>query len=452
MCRPGTRPPFEIRSLFWSPAAMVIVALVLRLLVMAFVYQQQLDPARDHFAFGYETGRIARSIATGQGFSSPYPEPTGATALMAPVYPYLLAGVFKLFGIYTAASALVILALNNLFSSLTCLPVFLIGRRVFGLRVAARAGWAWALFPYSIALSNLWVWETSLTTLLLSLLLLATLHLERSDSFWAWTGYALLWGLATLTSPAVLSTLPLLGAWVWLRHWRRGSNCTGRAVVASLIFLFCVTPWLWRNDRTFGRFITFRNNFGLEFLEGNSDDTSRPDPLNVLPADNPAELKKLQAMGESAYMAEKQHEADEFLAHHTLRFAELTVRRFVNTWTGFWSLHPKWSLDDSGLPYILWNSLLSLLAFAGLGRAIRDDRDGAIPLVILLAFFPAIYYITHPDIRYRHPVDTVVVIFIVYGVTPIPRFARSTGRRVKFGAAHARETLSRALWTLRKSH
>ena len=103
---------------------MVVVALALRLVVMGFTYRIQLDPAQDHWAFGWETGRVARSIATGQGFSSPYSEPTGPTALIPPVYTYLVAGVFKLFGIYTAASALVLLTLNNIFSSLTCLPVF----------------------------------------------------------------------------------------------------------------------------------------------------------------------------------------------------------------------------------------------------------------------------------------------------------------------------------------
>src|SRR5579864_5623384 len=139
------------RRRFWSsPWAMVAVALVVRLVVMAFAYSVQLDPARDHWVFGWETGRVARSIATGHGFSSPYSEPTGPTALIPPVYTYLLAGVFKVFGIYTTASALVSLTLNNLFSSLTCLPVFFIARRVFGNRVAVWAGWFWAFFPYSI--------------------------------------------------------------------------------------------------------------------------------------------------------------------------------------------------------------------------------------------------------------------------------------------------------------
>ena len=108
-----------------------------------------------------EMGRVARSIVTGQGFSSPYTQPTGPTALLPPVYPFLLACAFKLFGIYTTASALTILTLNNLFSSFTCLPIFLIARRVFGVRVASWAGWTWAFFPYSAILSNLFVWETT---------------------------------------------------------------------------------------------------------------------------------------------------------------------------------------------------------------------------------------------------------------------------------------------------
>src|SRR5260370_24321545 len=124
-------PRDKVRSFFSSPWTMVVVALALRLVVMAFAYKIQLDPSQDHWVFGWETGRVARSIATGHGFSSPYSEPTGPTALIPPVYTYLVAGVFKILGVYTTASSLVILPLNNLFSSLTCLPVYLIARRIF---------------------------------------------------------------------------------------------------------------------------------------------------------------------------------------------------------------------------------------------------------------------------------------------------------------------------------
>jgi len=55
------------------------------------------------------------------------------------------------------------------------------------------------------------------------------------------------------------------------------------------------------------------------------------------------------------------------------------------------------------------------MAFAGLRWAIRDRRDGAIPLVMVLIFFPLAYYLTHSDIRFRHPIDPVIVVFMAYG-------------------------------------
>ena len=409
----------KVRPFFSSPWAMFTLALALRLVVMGFAYTIQLDPSRDHWVFGWETGRVARSIATGHGFSSPYPEPTGPTALIPPVYTYLVAGVFKLFGVYSVSSALAILTLNNLFSSLTCVPVFLIARRVFGVPAAVWAGWIWAFFPYSIALSNVVVWETSLTTLLLTLLVLLTLKLEHSKSLSAWVGYGLLWGASGLTSPAVLTTLPFLGAWIWFRQWRRGSNCTGLAIAASLAFLLVVAPWIWRCSRTYGRLVAFRGNFGLEVLVGNSSDTSHAANWNVLPGFNKSELEELQQDGEPAYMAEKQREANEFIAHHRLRYAGLTLRRVVNTWTGLWEFPPPWNMDESGVPNILMYSFISCLAFAGLVLAIRHGREEAIPLAFLPMFLPAIYYLTHSDMGFRHPIDPVLVIFMAYAIVSI---------------------------------
>lgn len=406
----------RVRTLFWSPSAMVLAALALRMVVMAFAYKIQLDPAQDHWAFGWETGRVACSIVTGHGFSSPYSEPTGPTALIPPVYTYLVAAVFKLFGIYTAASALALLTLNNLFSSLTCLPVYLIARRVFGERVATWAGWAWAIFPYSIALSNTTVWETSLTTLLLSLAVLATLRIENSKSIAAWAGYGLLWGFTGLASPATLSVLPFLGAWVWIRQWRRGSNCTGAALVASLLFFAVIAPWIWRCSRTYGRFVAFRGNFGLEVLVGNSPDTSHPSNWGILPGTNSTELEKLQLVGESAYMSEKQQEAKQLISQQPLRYVGLVLRRILNTWTGVWEMPPGWTLDNSGLLNVMMYGSISFLAFVGIGTAMRDHRDRSYPLMAILAVFPIVYYLTHSDLGFRHPIDPVIAIFMVYGI------------------------------------
>ena len=125
----------------------ILTALVVRLMVVAFVYRGFLDPGRDHWEFGYETGMVARSIVTGHGFGNPYWGQTGPTALITPVFPYLFASVFSVLGIKTEAAALAVLALNSLFSALTCVPIFFVAKKTVGIRAANFAVWIWAFYP-----------------------------------------------------------------------------------------------------------------------------------------------------------------------------------------------------------------------------------------------------------------------------------------------------------------
>src|ERR1700676_1616179 len=127
----STRQPLH-HSIFF----IALVAFLLRLAVITIGHTYRITPRRDHFQFGWEMGRIARSIAMGQGFSSPTDVPTGPSAWAPPVYPYILAGVFKLFGIHSNLSAWVILTFNSIFSALTCLTLYRIGEKIYGVAVA----------------------------------------------------------------------------------------------------------------------------------------------------------------------------------------------------------------------------------------------------------------------------------------------------------------------------
>ena len=116
-------------------------------------------------------------------------------------------------------------------------------------------------------------------------------------------------------------------------------------------------------------------------------------------------------------MAEKQQEAKELIEQQPSRYVGLTLRRILNTWTGVWEFPSRWTMDDSGLPNILMYSLISLLAFTGIVSAIRDHRDCVFPLLILVIVFPFVYYLTHSDMGFRHPIDPVIDIFLVYGIS-----------------------------------
>src|SRR5208337_3355070 len=65
------------------------------------------------------------------GFSNPYWVDTGPTAEVAPVLPYLVAGVMAIFGIYTKAAAVAVLTLNSLVSALTCVPIFFLEKELW---------------------------------------------------------------------------------------------------------------------------------------------------------------------------------------------------------------------------------------------------------------------------------------------------------------------------------
>ena len=52
------------------------------------------------------------------------------------------------------------------------------------------------------------------------------------------------------------------------------------------------------------------------------------------PNDNPQEGEKYERMGEIAYMAEKQHEAFEFMRTHPRETLYFMFHRFANNWLG----------------------------------------------------------------------------------------------------------------------
>src|SRR5437868_275577 len=210
-------------SLFW----MVVIAFTLRVGAIVVMHSYRFRAAEANFGFGWEMGRVARAIAAGEGFSNPFHAVTGPTAWEPPLYPCLIAGVFKVFGIYSKASAFVLLALNSLFSSLTCIPIFLIAKRCFGEKVAVGSAWTWALLPYVMYWSTKVVWETSLSALFMAILFLLTLTMEEKDGWKPWAFYGFLWGAAALNSTSLLSFLPASGLWIWYRRSKRGKRSFG---------------------------------------------------------------------------------------------------------------------------------------------------------------------------------------------------------------------------------
>ena len=398
---------------------MVLAALVIRLAVMGFLYPEQLDPDRDHWRFGYETGRIARSIVLGHGFSSPLFADTGPTAWMTPVYPYIVAGVFKLFGIYTTASAFALLSLNALISALNCLPIVFIGRRCFGERIGRWAGWTWAFFPYAIYFPVERIWETWLATLLLSVLFLMTLRLAETSNLREWIGFGALWGVAALTSPAMLAVLPCMGGWICYRLYRRGQRWLVPGAVSALVFFAVISPWFIRNDLVFGQFVPFRDNMGLVLRLGTKGDPNNTHwaVYELGPWHNDTEWREFVRWGELGYMEQKKQQAIQAIKADPGWYMWTSFRRAVFLWTGYWSFDRAYLAEEPLDPYnIVFCTVFTVLAMIGLWRTFQKDAGIAALYALVLFFFPIIYYITSPEVYYRRPIDPMMVVLAVYAV------------------------------------
>jgi 4-amino-4-deoxy-L-arabinose transferase-like glycosyltransferase len=394
-----------------SVAFIVLVALLLRLAVIIIGHTYRITPRRDHFQYGWEMGRLARSIALGQGFSSPTDLPTGPSAWAPPVYPYILAGVFKLFGIYTAASAFVILTFNSIFAALTCLTLFWIGKRIYNPSVGRATAWAWAVFPYAIYWPTRVVWETSLTAFLLSVALLLTLRLADEPHWRRWFLFGLLWGLILLTNTAVVSMMPVCVLWLLYQRPRRSQFAA--AALCVVIALLVATPWVVRNYRVFGKFVFIRDNLPLEMHEANNARSEGLWTRNEHPGNDSNAMRNFQELGELRFMEEKKEQVREFIRQHPGQFLRFTLERAIY----FWIAPPQATIIAG---YDMWVSrhvnfaLGAIFAFAGLWLTLRNRIHGGFLLACFLLIYPLPYYLVQPFVRYKHPIEPEMLLLVVY--------------------------------------
>jgi hypothetical protein len=409
---------------------MVLVGLLLRLGYL-------LVPPTWHFIvpglswitpiFGYETGSIAHSIAAGHGFSSPFLLiPTGPTAWIAPVYPYLCAGVFKLFGMFSTESAIVLLSLSSVFSALTCVPIYLLGEHTVGKEAGWWAGWTWAVVPLFHVLGSDLGMGRQPSALLMSLAFLWALELGRRSDWKPWLGFGVFWGLTALTSPSLLAFLPFSGSWPAFRLWRSGRPWLRPVVMATLAFWISIAPWLVRNRVVLGHWVFIRDNFWFEFHLGNYHLSNGMGWMGKHPTVNRHELAEYARLGEVAYVAEKKRAALQFVRQYPGEFLELTWLRFKTFWNGRSLLYTNPRLDP-WRPWMFWP--LSVLTAFGAALALGNRVPGAWLFLCGILFYPLPYYLAYPQARYRHPIEPVMLILSVYFCREAALYFRQKWRR-----------------------
>jgi hypothetical protein len=303
-------------------------------------------------------------------------------------------------------------------SSLACLPIHSVGKRLGGVGTAALAAWLWAIFPSGIILPFEWVWDTSLSALLAAALLWATLRLPDSLRQRDSVLYGLLWGLSLLTNPALGVLMPFLFGWSLYRKRDNPAQLAKFALAVSLTIMLICLPWTLRNQLSFGRFIPLRSNFAYELWSGNNeifDEHSHE--VNRITR---YEQTRLYArLGENAFLDDKWQQATRFIRTHPALYARLFGRRIVVTWLGSESPWQDFLHADSSLVrfFLFWNALTLVGIFAGLARLFFRHRVYFFPVAAFPLFFPVTFYIAHTSLRHRHPCDPILALLLALAVT-----------------------------------
>ena len=400
----------KIPVLVW----MVLVALALRVAVIPFDTIENLMDAEHVHA--WEQGNVARALVAGRGFGSPFVSEQ-TSAIMPPVYPLIVAGIFEVLGVHTAASIFAVHAFDCLTNALACIPIFLVARRSFGPRVGLWAGWAWAFFPYGIYFAAAWAWSTHLLMLSLVWMLWAAQRMEVSPRLRAWAGFGLLAGFAGLCEPSVLVVAPFLLLLAATRLARAGQRWLAPGLVACVVLAATIAPWLIREAVDFHRFIPMRDSMGLELWMGNNGYDTRFTSDQIHPLHDAAELAAYNRMGELAYMDWKAAQAHAYIAAHRGWYVLMCLRRAVYLWTGYWSFSPAYLAMEPTDPFnVPFQTCLTLLAVAGLVLAWRRAPWEAVRYAGVLFLFPMVYYFSHPEPYHMRTLDPLVVILGCYVV------------------------------------
>jgi len=401
--------PIDLEGPLRSPGRLRKVALGIYLLALL---------VRFVFLYGFhrvaytrpEPVRIAISLARNGRFADPYVLPTGPTAHSAPLYPFLIAPIYKFWGdTRTADSVRFGLAALAASAEYALLP-YVSSALAMGTLPGVVAGIGGAVLPLHFWQECSGEFETAWIALFLQLSVIRFVRWIRAPSFQSGGIRTGLWcGFGILLAPNLLLAFcgfTVVAAVVLWRHFPPGAIRWSAAVGLTAIAL--ILPWTIRNHQVIGGWFLVRDNFGLELNSSNNDYAS-PDSVTSHhtpfirvrePGGGIFAASEVKRKGELQFQRDSRREALAWIRGHPVRFVQLIGARMRNFWFPI-GLPPRSALA------------LGIVAVAGIAGLLvlwRWNRLAAMILGSLLAFYPAVYYVVKNNLRYQHPIYWVLLL------------------------------------------
>lgn len=423
----------------------VAVAVILRLAVAVYMGNVVYPLPGIFDQVSYNT--LARQLLAGQGFTFPamwWPatragEPTAHWSFL---YTSWVAGVYMLSG----GSPLVVRVLQALVAGvLQPWLTWRIGNRLFGQRAGLVAAALVAVYAYFVYYAGAIMTESFYILGILWALDLATAWEQRHATttsginarFWFQLGVAL--GVTVLFRQVFLLFIPLLSLWflgVGIfradvgRRLDAASRIFAGLVIAGVVTLALILPWTIRNYLAFDRFVLLNTNAGYAFFWGNHP-IYGTHFVGILPPGGPSYQdlipKELLPLDEAAL--------DQALLERGIGFITADPQRYVLLSLSRAEEYFKiWPSDDSSLasnigrgvsagilaPFMLYGIVLSIR------RRKHTTQASLILLYMFVVAYTGIHLLSWALIRYRLPVDAVLLLFAAVGIVQLTEYIRKS--------------------------
>jgi hypothetical protein len=407
---------------------------------------------------------LARRVIDGYGFSFaedwwPATRAGEPTAHWSFLYTLYLAAVYALFGAQPLVARLIQALVAGVFHGWLA---WRIGRRVFGPTTGLVAAGLSAVYIYFFYYAGGLLTETFyiigiLWTLDVALRLAETTRRKDSKDdlgtpkWWPWLELGLAIGVTVLLRQVFLAFVPFLYLWLWWQMSARQpvSSISARfssmfrcpaikgLIGATLIVVLLIVPWTIRNYRVFGTFVPLNTNAGYAFFWGNHaiHGTSF---IPLLPVEGPSYFElipeELRPLNEAELDSALLKRGIASVAADPARFALLSISR-TREYFKFWPSSESGTISNVSrvgsfglfLPIMLYGLLMSGSRMRK--PANQGQRAGVALLYLFIGVYTCVHLLTWTLIRYRLPVDAVLLIFAAYGIEDLAARIKNPPRK-----------------------
>jgi 4-amino-4-deoxy-L-arabinose transferase-like glycosyltransferase len=347
---------------------------------------------------------LARSLLAGRGYSFtenwyPFTPANTPTAHWSFIYPLYLAATYALAGYHPLAARLIQGAVGG---ALLCFLVYKIGSRLVNENTGLVAAGLAAVYGYFIYYNVALMTETFFIVLVL-LTLYLSLELKENPTPAGWVGLGVSLGLAALFRQTILLFAPFLLLWLFIELRVRGISLWYVAI-PIIITILMIAPWTIRNYMVYQQFLLLNSNAGYALYASNNPNLGSDwrNEVVVVPVPD-----ALAGRNEAELDRSLTQKGLEFILADPKRYLALTLDKTLEYFK-FWPSSE--SSRISNLNRVL--SFGSYLPFMILGLGFSVSRwRSFVPLYLFIVIHTGIYLLSWPSLRYRLPVDAVLMVF-----------------------------------------